>query len=134
MAVLMATRTHVMKPPRNPARPQSGAIASALRWATVLAALMTCLFASQAAVLFIWDGVRPDPLRAPTTRWALATIVCALAYRQVRTAADSADPAADRTIHSHIKNLRRKLAAAGADTSRIESVYGAGYRFEAHTV
>ena len=82
-----------MTPPRNPARPQSGAIASALRWATVLAAVMTWLSASQAAVLFIWDGLTPDPLRAPSTRWALATIVCALACRQVRTAADSANPA-----------------------------------------
>ena len=81
-----------MKPPRNPAGSQSGVIASALRWATVLAALLTWLYASQAAVLFSWDGVTPDPLRAPTTRWALATIVCALARRHVRTAADSADP------------------------------------------
>jgi two-component system, OmpR family, response regulator BaeR len=40
------------------------------------------------------------------------------------------DTAADRTIDSHIKNLRRKLNAAGADTSKIESVYGSGYRFE----
>jgi two-component system, OmpR family, response regulator BaeR len=42
----------------------------------------------------------------------------------------NADAAADRTIDSHIKNLRRKLNAAGADTSKIESVYGSGYRFE----
>jgi two-component system, OmpR family, response regulator BaeR len=42
----------------------------------------------------------------------------------------SADTAADRTIDSHIKNLRRKLHAAGADTPKIESVYGSGYRFE----
>jgi two-component system response regulator BaeR len=34
----------------------------------------------------------------------------------------------DRTVDSHIKNLRRKLADAGADP--IGSVYGVGYRFE----
>ncbi len=34
----------------------------------------------------------------------------------------------DRTVDSHIKNLRRKLADAGVDV--IASVYGVGYRFE----
>jgi len=33
----------------------------------------------------------------------------------------------ERTIDSHIKNLRRKLDAAGAGV-RIETVYGVGYR------
>jgi two-component system, OmpR family, response regulator BaeR len=36
----------------------------------------------------------------------------------------------DRTIDSHIKNLRRKLAEAKPDAEWIESVYGAGYRFK----
>ena len=34
----------------------------------------------------------------------------------------------DRTVDSHIKNLRRKLADVGADP--IESVYGVGYRYD----
>jgi two-component system, OmpR family, response regulator BaeR len=34
----------------------------------------------------------------------------------------------DRTVDSHIKNLRRKLAALGADP--IASVYGVDYRLE----
>jgi two-component system response regulator BaeR len=34
----------------------------------------------------------------------------------------------DRTVDSHIKNLRRKLAEAGVDA--IGSVYGVGYRLE----
>jgi two-component system response regulator BaeR len=34
----------------------------------------------------------------------------------------------DRTVDSHIKNLRRKLADAGVDA--IGSVYGVGYRLE----
>lgn len=39
----------------------------------------------------------------------------------------------DRTIDSHVKNLRRKLAeveAEGAESS-IESIYGVGYKFKA---
>ncbi|MEP6898817.1 MAG: response regulator [Rhodanobacter sp.] len=38
--------------------------------------------------------------------------------------------ATDRAIDSHIKNLRRKLAAAIPDVEAIHSVYGLGYRFE----
>lgn len=34
----------------------------------------------------------------------------------------------DRTVDSHIKNLRRKLADAGIDP--VSSVYGVGYRYE----
>lgn len=36
----------------------------------------------------------------------------------------------DRTIDSHIKKLRRKLAETWSQTEFIHSVYGAGYRFE----
>jgi two-component system, OmpR family, response regulator BaeR len=36
----------------------------------------------------------------------------------------------DRAVDSHIKNIRRKLEAAGALHCTITSVYGAGYRFE----
>jgi two-component system response regulator BaeR len=36
----------------------------------------------------------------------------------------------DRVIDSHIKNLRRKLEAAGAVGHNVASVYGVGYRFE----
>ena len=39
----------------------------------------------------------------------------------------------DRTIDSHIKNLRKKLAEVSPDTEWIESVYGAGYRFRMET-
>jgi two-component system response regulator BaeR len=37
---------------------------------------------------------------------------------------------ADRAIDSHIKNLRRKLAAVLPEAEAIHSVYGLGYRFE----
>nr|WP_319494134.1 winged helix-turn-helix domain-containing protein [uncultured Desulfobacter sp.] len=35
----------------------------------------------------------------------------------------------DRTIDSHIKNLRKKIAVHIPDAKPIESVYGTGYRF-----
>lgn len=36
----------------------------------------------------------------------------------------------DRTIDSHVKNLRQKLAEAGAAGDPIASIYGVGYRFD----
>ena len=36
----------------------------------------------------------------------------------------------DRTIDSHVKKLRRKLAAAWPEGEVIHSVYGIGYKFE----
>lgn len=36
----------------------------------------------------------------------------------------------DRTIDSHIRNLRRKLTELCAETEWIESVYGVGYRLQ----
>lgn len=36
----------------------------------------------------------------------------------------------DRTVDSHIKNIRRKLAAKPAAADCLQSVYGVGYRFE----
>jgi len=48
---------------------------------------------------------------------------------------DSAYPdkttVSDRTIDSHIKRIRRKFAAVDAAFVGIESVYGAGYRYQA---
>jgi len=36
----------------------------------------------------------------------------------------------DRTIDSHIKKLRKKIAVADPDAELIHSVYGVGYKFE----
>ncbi len=36
----------------------------------------------------------------------------------------------DRTVDSHIKNIRRKLAARLPQSDCLQSVYGVGYRFE----
>ncbi len=35
----------------------------------------------------------------------------------------------DRTVDSHIKNLRRKLSLAWPESDPIESIYGVGYKF-----
>lgn len=37
----------------------------------------------------------------------------------------------DRTIDSHIKNLRKKISGVSPETELIHSVYGAGYKYEA---
>ncbi|MDD5284743.1 MAG: response regulator [Desulfuromonadaceae bacterium] len=37
----------------------------------------------------------------------------------------------DRTVDSHIKNLRKKISAVSPDTELIQSVYGVGYKFDA---
>lgn len=36
----------------------------------------------------------------------------------------------DRTVDTHVKNLRRKLMQVGAPSECVSSVYGVGYRFE----
>jgi len=36
----------------------------------------------------------------------------------------------DRTVDSHVKNLRRKLEVAAPGHNPIRSVYGAGYSYE----
>ena len=41
-----------------------------------------------------------------------------------------APPGFDRSVDSHVKNLRRKLAEAGGRADLIASVYGVGYRLE----
>jgi len=37
----------------------------------------------------------------------------------------------DRTIDSHVKNLRKKIAEHYSEGELIRSVYGVGYKFEA---
>ena len=36
----------------------------------------------------------------------------------------------DRTVDTHVKNLRRKLMQVVKDRDLIHSVYGIGYKFE----
>jgi two-component system response regulator BaeR len=43
---------------------------------------------------------------------------------------DDARALNDRTVDSHIRNLRRKLEQIAPDTDAIRSIYGVGYRFE----
>jgi two-component system response regulator BaeR len=42
----------------------------------------------------------------------------------------SAQESGDRAVDTHIKNIRRKIAAVDPDADCITSVYGSGYRFE----
>jgi two-component system, OmpR family, response regulator BaeR len=44
--------------------------------------------------------------------------------------ADDGGETTDRAIDSHVKNLRRKIAAVRPQGSAIVSVYGVGYRFD----
>ena len=48
----------------------------------------------------------------------------------IELAYDGSAEVYDRAVDSHVKNLRRKLAAAAPGHSFIHSVYGVGYRFE----
>ncbi|MEZ5596563.1 MAG: response regulator [Pseudomonadales bacterium] len=36
----------------------------------------------------------------------------------------------DRTVDSHVKNIRRKLTDAGGDAELVRSIYGVGYKLE----
>jgi two-component system response regulator BaeR len=36
----------------------------------------------------------------------------------------------DRSIDSHVRNLRRKLKAAGRDENIVKSIYGIGYKLD----
>jgi len=36
----------------------------------------------------------------------------------------------ERTVDSHVKNLRKKLTALGAETDLVHSIYSVGYKFE----
>lgn len=42
---------------------------------------------------------------------------------------DSYREISDRTVDSHIRNVRKKLSLLGLDYEAIESVYGVGYRY-----
>jgi two-component system response regulator BaeR len=37
----------------------------------------------------------------------------------------------DRTVDSHIKNLRKKISGVSPETELIQSVYGLGYKYDA---
>jgi two-component system response regulator BaeR len=82
--------------------------------------------------------IHGQPLELTPTEYG---ILAALAHRpgQVFSRAQLLDAAransanldvADRTIDSHVKNLRRKLDAALPGVDAIHSIYGLGYRFD----
>jgi two-component system response regulator BaeR len=97
------------------------------------AATLARLYADEASLAVTWDG-RPLPL-TPVEFRLLALLmsrpgrVFSRARLLDHVHRDLRD-VSDRAIDSHIKNLRRKLEAAGAEGYGVVSVYGVGYRFE----
>jgi two-component system response regulator BaeR len=97
------------------------------------AAAKARLYADEASLVVTWDG-RPLPL-TPVEFRLLALLmsrpgrVFSRAKLLDHVHQDLRD-VNDRVIDSHIKNLRRKLEAAGAEGHSVISVYGVGYRFE----
>ncbi len=94
-------------------------------------------------------GVRIDPARHEVTVRGTRATLTAREFRLLWALARAAGRAftraelceralgadfvgLERTIDVHVKNLRRKLAAAGADPPPIETVPGVGYRFAEH--
>lgn len=39
----------------------------------------------------------------------------------------------DRTVDSHVKNIRRKLGQVSTEQELIHSIYGVGYKLELHS-
>jgi len=48
----------------------------------------------------------------------------------IRAAYDDHRIVSDRTVDSHMKNLRRKISEAGGDAELIRSIYGVGYKLD----
>jgi two-component system response regulator BaeR len=87
----------------------------------------------EAGQQFIWKGAR---LNLTPLEYRLLSLMVSRPGR-VFTRAELLDSlhhlfkdVSDRAIDSHIKNIRRKIAAADPGTACITSVYGVGYRFE----
>lgn len=93
------------------------------------------------------DGIRLDEDRYRLTIDGVPVALTAVEFRLVRSLAatpgricsrnqlmdqiyDDHRVVSDRTIDSHIKKLRRKIADAAPGRELIHSVYGVGYKFE----
>jgi two-component system, OmpR family, response regulator BaeR len=80
-----------------------------------------------------WNGIRLD---LTTQQFRLLQVLASQPGRifsraqLIELAFDAGADVFDRVVDSHIKNLRKKLAAAAGDTELIRSVYGAGYSLE----
>lgn len=105
-------------------RAQAQVISAALTWQI-----------DDAALCIAWGG-QPLPL-TPLEFRLLRTLLSQpgrVFSRQQLLDAVHADfrDVSDRSIDSHIKNLRRKIEAVVAKADYIASVYGVGYRIEPH--
>ena len=54
--------------------------------------------------------------------------VAAASFEVAKDLSVGGDAVVDRTVDSHIRNLRRKLVEAGVSADPIETVFGVGYR------
>ena len=79
-----------------------------------------------------WNG-QPVPLTV-TEFWLIHSLIRHPGH--VRTRSQLMDDANvlvdDQTITSHIKRIRRKFVSADATFDRLDTVYGAGYRWKPH--
>lgn len=87
----------------------------------------------QAGLRIVWAGhnlgLTPVEFRLLATLLRLPGRVFSRA-QLLDTLHDDFRDVSDRAIDSHVKNIRRKLAEAGAPDGTLASVYGAGYRFD----
>ena len=79
-----------------------------------------------------WARVGPELLDLSPTEFRLLRCL-AEAHHRTFTRAELVDRALsgdpdDRVVDSHVKNLRRKLSAVGADPGWIRTVFGRGYQ------
>jgi DNA-binding response OmpR family regulator len=77
-----------------------------------------------------WNG---EPIRLTPNEFKLLHLLASrpnqtFSRNQLLEDLHGAASSVDRSVDSHIKNLRKKLEAASSD-SMIETVYGIGYRF-----
>ena len=79
--------------------------------------------------------VRGAPAALTPTEFAILETLMAMPRRVftrtelIEAAGDQTHAGLDRTVDSHVKNLRRKIERDPARPALIETVYGVGYRF-----
>lgn len=80
-----------------------------------------------------WNGI---PMDLTQFEWKLLSVLCAQPGRifsrtqLVDSIYDDGRVVTDRTIDSHIRNLRRKLESVTSGKELIRSIYGAGYSYD----
>jgi two-component system response regulator BaeR len=87
----------------------------------------------EAALRIVWRGqsLSLTPLEFRMLRLLLSRPGRVFSREQLLDAAHAdLREVSDRTIDTHVKNLRKKILQVDADADCLVSVYGVGYRFE----